>query len=350
MLKVNSIRNFKSNFRQSPFVSNIDKSEKTGSIKYQYNLNSDTISFKKAHFDTEDKKIFSCADNKKLAEKVSECSDIDLGATISKKFKNGETYVRLTNNVDEKSVYVVNAGNDPINDNLMEFYQMIDAAKRNGAEKVTAILPYLPYSRQDRISVPGEALTARLVADALEKAGADKIITFDLHSIQIQGFYDIPVKNLSAVPLFADYFRTKGNLEDLVVVSPDIGGIKRAEALSGELNTPMAVIYKKREEHNVAKAVDVLGDIEGKNCILIDDMIDTAGTITEAVKMLKNRGSKDVYICATHGIFSDNAYQNIKNCPVKEVVVTDTLPLREGAPTNVKQLNIAPLIAKEIDN
>jgi ribose-phosphate pyrophosphokinase len=350
MLKVSSIRNFKSNFRQSPFMSNNAVAKKTDYIKYQYNLNSDTISFKKAHFDVEDKKIFSCADNKKLAEKISESSDIDLCSNISKKFKNGETYVRLTDNVDEKSVFLINAGNDPINDNLMEFYQMIDAAKRNGAEKVTAILPYLPYSRQDRISASGEALTARLVADSLEKAGADKIITLDLHSVQIQGFYDIPVKNLSAVPLFADYFRSKGNIEDLVVVSPDVGGIKRAEALSVELKSPMAVIYKKREEHNVAKAVDILGDIEGKNCILVDDMIDTAGTITEAVKMLKSKGAKDVYICATHGIFSDNAYENIKNCPVKEVVVTNTLPLKDGAPVNIKQLNIAPLIAKEISN
>ncbi len=349
MLKVSSIGSFKSSLNRVRIFENQPKLENKTALSYRYGLCSDTVSFKRANFDSDEKTIFSCSHNRKLAKKVSDFSNVELGDVISKKFKNGETYVRLLSDVDNKSVFVVNAGNDPVNDNLMEFFQMLDAAKRNGAEKVTAVLPYLPYSRQDRLSETGEALTARLIADGIEKSGADRVLTFDLHSVQIQGFYDIPVKNISAVPVFAEYFKQKGNMKDFVVVSPDVGGIKRAESLSKAIETGMAVIYKKREEHNVAKAVDILGDVEGKNCVLMDDMIDTAGTITEAVKMLKNKGAKDVYICATHGIFSDEAYENIKNCPVKEVIVTDTLPLKPGAPQNVKQVSVSELIAEELN-
>ena len=320
----------------------------SSAIKYQYNLMSDVISFKRAANPKEEKQLFSCKDNLSLAEKISDSSNIGLNPTISKEFKNGETYARLLGHTKDKSVFILNAGNNPVNDNLMEFRQMVDAAKRNEAEKITAIIPYFPYSRQDRLSEEGESLTGKLVANDIVNAGVNKVITFDLHSPQIQGFFDIPVKNLSAASLFADYFRSKGNLDSFVVVSPDIGGEKRVENLAKELDVPSAIIYKKRPEHNIAKAIGLMGDVDGKNCILFDDMIDTAGTITAAVKMLKGKGAKDVYICATHGIFSDNAYENIKNCPVKEVIVTDTLPLKEGAPENVKQISIAPLLAQEI--
>lgn len=346
MLKVTGIGNFKS---YAPNFSNNIENGKVSTLNYKYNLMSDTVSFKRASFDSENKELFSCLGNYRLAEKISDKSLITLNNTISKKFKNGETYIKLLDNVDDKSVFILNSGDNPINDNLMEFRQMIDAAKRSDAEKITAILPYLPYSRQDRISEEGEALTAKMVANDIVSAGADKVITFDLHSTQIQGFYDIPVKNLSAVPLFADYFRNKGDLDSFVVVSPDAGGIKRAKNLSAELKVPMAIIDKDRVEHNKATAISIVGNVEGKNCILVDDMIDTGGTITAAVKMIKDKGAKDVYICATHGIFSGDAFENIKNCPVKEVVVTDTLPLKEGAPANIKQISIAGLIAKEIN-
>lgn len=345
MLKVTGIGNFK---LHSTNFSNNAADNKVSDLKYKYNLMSDAVSFKRSSFNNADKELFSCKENLALAEKISDESLVRLDDTVAKKFKNGETYAKLLEDVDDKSVYLLNAGSNSINDNLMEFRQMIDAANRNGAEKITAILPYLPYSRQDRISSDGEAITAKMVANDIVSAGADKVITLDLHSIQIQGFYDIPVKNLSAVPLFADYFRQKGNMDEFVVVSPDAGGIKRAKNLAKELNTPTAIIDKERAEHNKAEAVGIVGDVKGKNCVLIDDMIDTAGTITEAVKMLKNKGAKDVYICVTHGIFSDNAYENIRNCPVKEVIVTDTLPLKEGAPDNVKQISISGLIAKEI--
>lgn len=324
---------------------------KSSDLRYQYNLISDTVSFKKSKFDFENgnKQIYSCMGNMNLAEKISDESLVSLKDSNTKKFKNGETYVRLLGDVKNKSVFILNAGNEPINDNLMEFRQMIDAAKRSGAEKITAILPYLPYSRQDRISAPGEAITAKMVANDIESAGANKLITFDLHSTQIQGFYEIPVINLSAIPIFADYFKNKVD-GSFVVVSPDNGGIKRAKELSKELKIPKAIIDKERSEHNKAEAVAILGDVKDKNCILVDDMIDTAGTITEAARMLKANGANDVYICATHGIFSADAYENIKNCPAKEVIVTDTIPLKKGAPENIKQLSIARLIAKEINS
>lgn len=341
MLKVDALKGFK------PYLSlksNVVRMNQP-SLQYRYNLISDTFSFK----GKENKEIYSGKDNQILAKKVSDKSDINLSGSISKKFKNGETYVKLNNDVNGKSVYIFNSGNDPINDNLMEFFQMLDASKRNGAEKITAVLPYLPYSRQDRISTEGEPLSGKLIANYIENAGADKVITFDLHSTQIQGFFDIPVKNISAVPLFADYFKNKAANEPFVVVSPDAGGVKRAESLSKALGTDTAIIHKRRAEHNKAQAVAIIGDVKDKNCILIDDMIDTAGTITEAVKMLKNNGAKDVYICATHGIFSGDAYKNIKNCPVKEVIVTDTLPLKENAPSNIKQISVSDLLAKELE-
>lgn len=345
MSRVQNINNIRFS---SPITQSKISYEKKPLLNYQYNLSKDTVSFQGKKIEKEDKEIFSCKDNLALAEKVSRESEVELGETISKKFQNGETYVRLKDDVDDKSVFVLNSGNDPVNDNLMEFRQMVDAAKRSGAEKITAILPYLPYSRQDRLSENGESVAAKMVADDIENAGVDKVITFDLHSPQIQGFFDIPLKNLSAGPVFAQYFKQKGDMSEFMVVSPDVGGVKRAENLSKMLGTETAIIHKKRAEHNKAQAVAIIGDVKGKNCILIDDMIDTAGTITEAVKMLKVNGAKDVYICATHGIFSGNAYENIKNCPVKEVVVTDTLPLPENAPKTIKQLSIANLIAEEI--
>lgn len=320
----------------------------TPSLRYQYNLSKDTVSFGLSKKDT---KLFSCKDSSELGANIADELGIEQNESISKKFKNGETYVKLNDDVDGKSVVVINSGNDPVNDNLMEFRQLIDASKRNGAEKITAVVPYLPYSRQDRLSDDGESLAAKMVAEDLERTGADKIITVDLHSPQIQGFFDIPVKNLSAIPMFADYF--KKNHDDIpnsfVVVSPDSGGEKRAKKLAKELGTPVSVISKERAEHNKAEAVSISGDVKDKNCILVDDMIDTAGSITAAVNMLKSKGANDIYIAATHGIFSGAAYDNIKNCPVKEVVVTDSLPLKEGAPSNIKQLSIAGMVADELN-
>lgn len=322
--------------------------QQLSTIHYQYNLSKDTVSFGRSQKDT---KLFSCKDSGNLGKNIAEKLGIEQNESISKKFKNGETYVKLNEDVDGKSVIIINSGNDPVNDNLMEFKQLIDASKRNGAEKITAVVPYLPYSRQDRLSEDGESLAAKMVAEDIERTGANKVITVDLHSSQIQGFFDIPVKNISAIPIFADYFKSKHNniQNSFVVVSPDAGGEKRAKKLAKELGTPVSVISKERAEHNKAEAVSISGDVEGKNCILVDDMIDTAGSITSAVKMLKNNGANDIYIAATHGIFSGNAFDNIKNCPVKEVIVTDSLPLKEGAPSNIKQLSIASMVADELN-
>lgn len=346
MLTITPIRNF-SLFTQPTNSSR--KNYQSESINYKFNILSDVVSFS-SRSRQDDKKVFACVEGSELARKVAEMSGYSVSPSLAKKHKNGETYIKLEEPVENKIVYVMSAGKNPINDNLMEFLQMVDAAKRNGAEKVVAILPYMPYSRQDRISEPGESLAAAIVAKDIQVAGADKVITIDLHSLQTQGFFDIYVKNITAMPVFADYFREKGSLDNFVVVSPDMGGKKRAKAFAEELNVGLSVIHKERKAHSKAEAVGISGDdVNGKNCILIDDMIDTAGTITEAVRLLKEEGAKDVYICATHGIFSGDAYLNIRNCPVKEVIVTDTLPLREGAPGNIIQLSVAELIAKEIE-
>lgn len=344
MLSVLPIRNF----NLSPANTAVRKMSQTSSdLQYRYNMTADMVSFKGSS-NKGDKKVFACTDSSELAKKVASISNLPLSTSSSKKHKNGETYVRLEEPVENKVVYVMSSGQDPINDNLMEFLQMVDASKRNGAEKVVAILPYMPYSRQDRLSKPGESLAATMVAKDIQAAGADKVITVDLHSMQTQGFFDIYMKNISAMPLFADYFKSKGDLDNFIVVSPDFGGKNRAKLLAKALGTELSCIDKERLDHSEAKARGISVDVRGKNCILIDDMIDTAGTITEAVKILKQQGAEDVYICATHGIFSGDAYENIRNCPVKEVIVTDTLPLKKGAPDNIIQLSIARMIADEI--
>lgn len=340
MLRVESIRNFRVNLQNKKQKADIYVPKLT----YKYNLANDTFTFK----GLEDKRIVACKDTNGIAQELSDGTGVKIEATTSKKFQNGETYVRLMEDNKRKNIFVINAGIDPINDNLMEFRQLINAAKYDGASQVTAVMPYMPYARQDRLSKKGEALAAKMIAKDIETAGANKVIVFDMHSAQIQGFFDIPVENISAMPLFANYFREKGNLDSFIVVSPDAGGKKRAKELAEELKLGYAQIDKDRAEHNVACAKGISGNVSGKNCIVFDDIIDTAGTINESVRILKENGAKDVYICATHGIFSGDAYKNIEKSDAKEVVVTDSLKLKDGASPKIKQLSLAPLLEEDL--
>lgn len=293
--------------------------------------------------------IFSGRSNSALTEAIANKLGLSTGEKTLKNFADGETYVRLLGDMQGKDVYLVQPSANPVNDSIMELLLMSDAAKRADAKRVVAVVPYMGYERQDRKAAVGEPIAAKLHAKLLQAAGVDKVIAVDLHASQIEGFFENTsnVVHISAIPELAKYIKSK-NLEDLVVVSPDAGGAKRAELLAENLDSPYAVIQKKREKHNEAKAVNLYGDVAGKNCILCDDMIDTAGTIVEAARMLKERGAKDVYVCASHGVFSGPAYERLENSPVKEVIVTNTLPLKENAPSKITQVDVSSLIADAI--
>jgi ribose-phosphate pyrophosphokinase len=232
----------------------------------------------------------------------------------------------------------------------MEILVLCDALKRASARQITAVIPYFGYARQDRKAKPRQPITSKLVADLLTTAGVDRVVTIDLHARQIQGFFDIPVDEMQALPLICKYFKEQ-NLEDLCVVSPDHGGATRARQMSEFFDCPIAIIDKRRPKPNVAEVMGIIGDVEGKNCILIDDMIDTAGTITAGVDMLKKKGAKDVYIACSHGVLSGPAIDRLKSCDAKEIVITDTIPLpKEKQFDRMKVVTVADLLAHTIDN
>lgn len=295
--------------------------------------------------------IFSGRANSDLTEAIAKKLGLNTGKKELKDFADGETYVKLLDNVQGKDVYLVQPSAKPVNSSIMEVLLMSDAAKRSDAKRVIAVMPYMGYERQDRKIAMGEPIAAKLHAELLQAAGVDKVIAVDLHASQIEGFFENSnnIVHLSAIPELAKYIKSK-NIENTVVVSPDAGGVKRAERLAESLDSPYAIIHKKREQHNEAKAVNLYGDVAGKNCILCDDMIDTAGTIVEAVKMLKDRGANDIYVCATHGLFSGPAYERLANAPIKEVIVTNTLPLKENAPSKITQVDISSMIAEAVKN
>lgn len=312
-------------------------------------LKADTVSFTGAAALAKKVSIIPGRANSKLSKAIAEKLNLSQCENTLKNFADGESYVKILGDVGGKDVYLVQPSANPVNDSIMELLLMTDAAKRADAKKVTAVIPYLGYARQDRKMEIGEPIAAKLHAKLLQAAGVDKVISFDLHASQIEGFFDNSnnLVHLSAIPELAKYIKGK-HLKDVVIVSPDAGGAKRAEKFAEKIDSPYAIIHKKREKHNEAKAVNLYGDVAGKNCIICDDMIDTAGTIVEAVKMLKDRGAKDVYVCATHGLFSGPAYERLANAPIKEVIVTNTLPLRENAPKKITQVDISSLIADTI--
>jgi ribose-phosphate pyrophosphokinase len=286
-----------------------------------------------------------------LSTEVAEHLAVPLGECVLSTFANGEIYCRYRENIRSADVFVFQTHGGSINDLLMEQLIMIDAAKRASAKRITAVCPFYGYARQDRKAEGREPITARLVADMFTAAGADRVVTVDLHTGQIQGFFDYPVDHLTAVPVIAEYLRQ--NVEsDAVIVAPDAGGGKLARRFADRLNADIAFIDKRRPKgtHNVAVATEVVGDINGRTCIIVDDMIDTAGTVVSAANLLIDRGAVDVYIAATHGLLSGPAVDRLKNGPVREVVVTNTVPISdEKRFDNLRVLSIAPLLAEAID-
>lgn len=294
--------------------------------------------------------VFAGGNNPELAEGVARHLGVELGNVKIKEFANGEIYVRFLESVRGADVFVVQSICKPVNDSLMELLIMVDAAKRASARTITAVISHYGYARQDKKSAAREPITAKLVADLMSTAGVGRVITMDLHQGQIQGFFDQPVNHLTALPILADYFEAM-HLDDLVVVSPDVGRVKVAKKFADMLGGGLAIMHKGRPQHNVAEITHVIGEVEGMNCIIIDDMIDTAGSITEGAASLVKKGAKNVWVCATHGIFSPPAYERIDASPIAEVVVTNTVPVSQERRTGkIKVLSVAPLFAHAVQN
>ncbi len=295
-------------------------------------------------------KLFALNSNKGLAQEISDYLGIALSDCSVEKFADGEVAITINETVRGHSVFVIQSTSAPVNDNYMELLIMIDALKRASAKEINIIMPYYGYSRQDRKAAPRQPISAKLMADLLQAAGADRIMCLDLHAAQIQGFFNIPIDNFLAFPIFAEYFINK-NLEDIVVVSPDHGGTTRARKLAVVLEAPIAIVDKRRPKPNSAEIMNIIGDIKGKNCIIIDDMIDTAGTISIVISALKEKGAKEVYACCSHAILSGNAIEKISNTPIKELVITNSVELPESkkAPYIVP-LSIAELFGRGILN
>ncbi len=294
-------------------------------------------------------KVFHCNANKDLTGKIADILGIPVGDAQVGSFSNGEISVNINESVRGMDVFVIQSTSSPVNRNLMELLIMIDALKRASAHRITAVIPFYGYSRQDRKSRPREPITAKLVADLITVSGADRVLTMDLHAPQIQGFFDIPVDNLYAIPIIAAYFREKA-LEDVTVVSPDVGGVSRARSLASRLNaSPLAIVDKRRPKANIAEVVNVIGDIKNRNCIIIDDMVDTGGSIANAGKVLMEMGAKGVYVACTHPVLSGPAFERIQDSVIKELVVTDSIPLPEDKYCDkIKVLSVAPLFAEAI--
>jgi len=294
--------------------------------------------------------VFTGNANPKLAEAVAQHLDITLGRATVARFSDGEVMVELLENVRGKDVFILQSSCAPTNDNLMEVMVMADALKRASAGRITAAMPYFGYARQDRRPRSARvAITAKLVADMLTSAGVDRLLTMDLHSDQIQGFFDIPVDNIYASPiLLADVWRQ--NYPNLIVVSPDVGGVVRARALAKQLDADLAIIDKRRPRHNVAKVMNIIGEVSGRTCLIMDDLVDTANTLCEAAKALKEKGAVRVLAYCTHAVLSGPAVERIENSAIDELVVTDTIPLSEAAKncSRIRQLSTAELMAETI--
>jgi len=294
--------------------------------------------------------VFTGNANPKLAEAVAKYLQIHLGRATVSRFQDGEVNVEILENVRGRDVFVLQSTCAPTNDNLMEVMVMVDALKRASAGRITAAMPYFGYARQDRRPRSARvAITAKVVADMLSSAGVDRLLTMDLHSDQIQGFFDIPVDNIYASPiLLSDVWRN--NYPNLIVVSPDVGGVVRARALAKQLEADLAIIDKRRPKPNVAKVMNIIGDVAGRTCLIMDDLVDTANTLCEAAKALKDKGATRVLAYCTHAVLSGPAVERIENSAIDELVVTDTIPLREDARNSkrIRQLSTAELLAETI--
>ena len=274
-------------------------------------------------------RLFSGSANVPLSQEVARYLGMDLGPMVRKRFADGEIYIQIQESIRGCDVYLMQPTCSPVNDHLMELLIMIDACRRASARQITAVVPYYGYARADRKTAGRESITAKLVANLITQAGADRVLAMDLHSAQIQGYFDIPFDHVYGSPVILDYLLSK-QLEDIVVVSPDVGGVARARAFAKKLNdAPLAIIDKRRQAHNVAEVMNVIGDVSGKTAVLVDDMIDTAGTICEGARLLRKEGARQVYACATHAVFSPPAIERLSSGLFEEVIVTNTLPIAE---------------------
>ena len=293
-----------------------------------------------------DYKVFTGNSHTELAEEIASIMGKPLGKATVTKFSDGEISVNLWESVRGIDVYIVQSTCNPVNDNLMELLIMIDAMKRASAGRINAVIPYYGYARQDRKAKARDPITAKLVADLLVAAGADRVVSMDLHANQIQGYFDIPVDHLVGMPILARYFKEKA-LEDVVVVSPDHGSVTRARNMAEYLNCPIAIVDKRRPEPNKSEIMNIIGNIDGKNCIILDDMIDTAGTISNAANAIKDLGAKAVYACATHPVLSGPAVERLEGSAIEELVLLNTIPIPEEKKIGkMKFLSVAPLFAE----
>lgn len=296
-------------------------------------------------------KVLTGNANRALAREICHELNTELSAASVSAFSDGEIHLQVEENVRGADVFVIQPTCNPVDRSIMELLFLMDALKRSSAERITAVLPYYGYARQDRKDRPRVPISAKLVASLLERAGADRVLTLDLHAAQIQGFFDIPVDHLFATPVFIDYFRPKAT-SDLIVVSPDAGGVERARAFAKRLDAPLAIIDKRREQANVAEVMHIIGDVEGKSCLMVDDLIDTAGTLVKGAEALLRAGAISVSACATHGVLSGPAVERIQTSELKEVVLTNSIPPREDARAagKITILSVAPLLARAVQS
>ena len=293
-------------------------------------------------------KIFTGNANPALAKEICDYLGLPLGEAFVGRFNNGEVQIMIDESVRGKDVFIIQPTSYPVNDNLMELMVMADALKRASARHITAVVPYYGYARQDRKTRGREPITAKLVANLMQTSGITRLVTIDLHAGQIQGFFDVPVDHLYGASILAKYINEK-NLEDVIVVSPDLGGVTRARDLAARIGAPIAIIEKKRPEPGVAKVMNLIGDVKGKNCIIVDDIVDTAGSLVEGAKALEEFGAKSVTAAVTHAVLTDPASERIANSNIKELIVTNTMPLPEKCKLeNVTQLSVAPLLGEAI--
>ena len=287
--------------------------------------------------------------NRALAEAIAKELNISVAAAEVGKFSDGEISINLPNTVRGKDVFIVQSTSSPVNDNLMELMIMIDACKRASAGRITAVMPYFGYARQDRKARPRDPITAKLVADILTTAGANRILTMDLHAAQIQGFFEIPVDHLYGAPLLARYYKNKMN-EDWVVVSPDVGSVARARNFASRVNAPIAIVDKRRPKANAIEVMNIIGDVRGKKCLMVDDMIDTAGTICQGAEALVKNGAEEVYACCTHGVLSGPALERLEKSSIKELAILNTIDMPEHIKNHpkIKVLSVAKLFANAI--
>ncbi len=295
-------------------------------------------------------KVLACNSNRPLAEAISAYLNIELTKASIRRFSDMEVFVEILENVRGEDVFVIQSTSYPANDNLMELLVCLDALRRGSASRITAVIPYFGYARQDRKTGPRTPISAKLVANLITRAGADRVLTIDLHAGQIQGFFDIPVDNLVAGPLFSEDIGATSNGDDLVIVSPDVGGVVRARSLARRLDADLAIIDKRRERAGVSEVMNIIGEVDGRRCILVDDICDSAGTLCNAAQALMNDGAKSVSAYVTHGVLSGGAVGRVAASPMESLVLTDSIQATEAVrvAANIRQLTIAPLLGEAI--